>query len=352
MLHLEDLDYDLPPALIAQEPLADREASRLLVLGAGGEVGHRRVRELPGLLPRCLIVLNDTRVIPARLLGRKASGGKAELLLVERLDGEGERERWACLGKSSKGFARGTRIVFGDGELGAEVVENARAGGGLVVELRATGGVGAAVERLGHVPLPPYIRRSDDAADRERYQTVFAARDGAVAAPTAGLHFGHALIEGLRAAGHELAFVTLHVGPGTFAPLRAPTLEQHAMHAERYAIAPGSAAAINAARAAGRPVLAVGTTVVRALESAALESGGALCAYAASTSLFIKPPFEFRVVDALMTNFHLPRSTLLALVMAFGGVEPVRTAYRAAVGAGYRFYSYGDAMLIPQRWRP
>ncbi|MGD8859703.1 MAG: tRNA preQ1(34) S-adenosylmethionine ribosyltransferase-isomerase QueA [Myxococcales bacterium] len=349
-----ELDYELPDSLIAQTPLAERDASRLLCLSqVGGEVGgdpgaaairHAHVRELPELLSPALLVLNDTRVIPARLLGHKPSGGKVELLLVERTQVlEPGRERWVCMGKASKALGEGTEVRFGDGALVATVLGREQAG--LTVELRAPEGVHAAVARLGRLPLPPYIRRDPDAEDAERYQTVFAAREGAVAAPTAGLHFTRQLLQRLRDAGHETATVTLHVGPGTFKPLRADDLAHHAMHPERYEIPESTAEAIARARAEGRTVLAVGTTVVRTLEAAA-DDRGRLRPGPGATDLFIYPPHRFRVIDAMLTNFHLPRSTLLALVMAFGGVQRVRAAYAEAVARGYRFYSYGDAMLL------
>jgi S-adenosylmethionine:tRNA ribosyltransferase-isomerase len=224
-------------------------------------------------------------------------------------------------------------------------VVRARREQGLEVELSAASSVTELLARIGRMPLPPYIRRSPDAGDAERYQTVFAAHDGAVAAPTAGLHLSERLLAGLRERGHEIAFITLHVGPGTFAPLRTDDLSRHPMHPERYVVPAATVDAVARARQTDRQVLAVGTTVVRALEAAA-DQGGMLRPGAGATKLFIYPPYRFRVVDALMTNFHLPRSTLLALVMAFGGIEPVRRAYGAAIEAGYRFYSYGDAMLV------
>jgi S-adenosylmethionine:tRNA ribosyltransferase-isomerase len=338
-----ELDYELPDDRIAQAPLPERDAARLLCLAEGGAIAHRSVRDLPELLAPSLIVVNDTRVIPARLFGHKPSGGKVELLLYERLSPPGARERWLALGKASKGLREGDHVAIGDGAMSAQVV-GARERS-IEVELCAEPDVTTALARIGQVPLPPYIRRAPDASDAERYQTVFAANDGAVAAPTAGLHLSATLIAALRARGHELAFVTLHVGPGTFAPLRGDDLAEHAMHPERYVVPFATAVAIARAREDGRQVLAVGTTVVRTLEAAALEDRTVRHGSGA-TALFIYPPYRFRVVDALLTNFHLPRSTLLALVMAFGGIEAVRNAYRLAVDSGYRFYSYGDAMLI------
>ncbi len=340
-----ELDYDLPQELVAQAPLPERDASRLLWLQRGvAGVQHRQVRELPSLLAPSLIVLNDTRVIPARLLARKPSGGRVEILLIERLSEPGERERWLALGKASKGLPVGLQLPIDGGGLQLQV-ETARQHGTLEVSLHAPGGVGAALLRIGKLPLPPYIRREPTLADQTRYQTVFAAHDGAVAAPTAGLHLSEALLAQLQAQGHELAFVTLHVGPGTFAPLRSENLAEHTMHCERYVVPEATAQALARARAQGRQVLAVGTTVVRTLEAAA-DAQGVVPAGAGSTAIFIYPPYRFRVVDALLTNFHWPRSSLLALVMAFGGTDPVRDAYREAIAARYRFFSYGDAMLI------
>jgi S-adenosylmethionine:tRNA ribosyltransferase-isomerase len=344
MFDLRELEYELPPDRIAQAPLAARDASRLLcVTREGDRLSHKAVRDLPGMLAPSLIVLNDTRVLPARLLGHKRSGGKVELLLVERLSPPGTRERWLALGRASKGLRPGEWIGFGDGALEACIVQPRD--GSVEVELVGAPDVSSCVARVGQVPLPPYIRRPPDAADRERYQTVFARSDGAVAAPTAGLHLSERLLEELRALGHELAFVTLHVGPGTFAPLRSQDPTQHAMHAERYDIPEATADAVASARREGRQVLAVGTTVVRALEAAAATERR-VNPGPGRTALFIYPPYAFQVVDALLTNFHLPNSTLLALVMAFGGIETIKRAYASAVAEGYRFYSYGDAMLI------
>jgi S-adenosylmethionine:tRNA ribosyltransferase-isomerase len=264
--------------------------------------------------------------------------------LVERISSIGPSELWRALGRASKGLRPDERIALGDGTLLAHVRTAQGPTGMVEVELVAQAGSATdAIERLGAMPLPPYIRRAAEAQDASRYQTVYAAQPGAVAAPTAGLHFTEGLLEALRARGHELAYVTLHVGPGTFAPLRSDDLREHVMHEERFEIPAATSAAIARARRDGRQVLAVGTTVVRALESAARPSD--VAPGAAATSIFIYPPYRFRVVDALLTNFHLPRSTLLALVMAFGGVERMRAAYRAAIDGGYRFYSYGDAML-------
>lgn len=346
-----ELDYELPETSIAQTPLAQRDAARLLCLPSGASqqdaLVDRSVRELSELLPpRSLLVLNDTRVIPARLFGHKPSGGRVELLLVERLSAVGPSERWSALGRASKGLRPGERIALGDGSLLARILANAQPM--LEVELAVTvegHSATEAVERIGAMPLPPYIKRAAELADSSRYQTVFAAHPGAVAAPTAGLHFTPALLEQLAHAGHELAYVTLHVGPGTFAPLRSDDLREHVMHEERFEVPEATSAAIARAKAEGRKVVAVGTTVVRTLESAADEQGR-VASGAGSTAIFIYPPYRFRVIDVLLTNFHLPRSTLLALVMAFAGVSRTRAAYAHAIAAGYRFYSYGDAMLI------
>jgi S-adenosylmethionine:tRNA ribosyltransferase-isomerase len=342
-----ELDYELPESSIAQAPLGERDAARLLCVPAEGDFEHRNVRDLPELLRPSLIVLNDTRVIPARLLGHKPSGGRVELLLVERISSIAASERWRALGRASKGLRAGERIALGDGTLTAHVLAPQAPTGMLEVELLTTVGGSAtdAVERLGAMPLPPYIKRAAEAQDASRYQTVYAAQPGAVAAPTAGLHFTQALLDALCARGHELAYVTLHVGPGTFAPLRSDDLREHVMHQERFAIPEATCDAVARARREGKSVLAIGTTVMRALESAA-DDEGRLGAGDGATSIFIYPPYRFRVVDALLTNFHLPRSTLLALVMAFGGVARIRAAYQSAIDSGYRFYSYGDAMLI------
>ena len=344
------LDYELPEELIAQVPLADRAASRLLCLRRDGSaLEHRRVLELPGLLPPALFVLNDTKVIPARLFLRKPSGGVVEFLLVERVGAEGpsqDVEVWLALGRTHKGVRQGMLLQSEDAWLSAQVLE-LPGGGEVLLELRAReGDVQSALARVGQLPLPPYIRRAPDDADLARYQTVFAAHAGAVAAPTAGLHLSQALLDALRAAGHALSYVTLHVGPGTFSPLRAADLREHRMHAERYVVPEATANAIAEAKREGRPVVAVGTTVVRTLEARAAESGGVVTPGAGKTSIFIYPPYTFRVIDALLTNFHLPRSTLLALVMAFAGRDSALSAYRAAVAERYRFFSYGDAMLI------
>jgi S-adenosylmethionine:tRNA ribosyltransferase-isomerase len=342
-MRISDLDYELPERLIAQEPLAKRDASRLLLVDVGADtVEHRRFSELPGLLSPSLFVFNDTRVFPARLLGHKATGGKVELLLLRKLS-EGTN-RWLAMGRSSKGLRLGMELSLCAGQLGGRVVAVLEHGQ-LEVELFANGDVDVLIEKAGDVPLPPYIRRPAGEADRERYQTVYAKKPGAVAAPTAGLHFTEETLAALRDAGHEIAYVTLHVGPGTFRPVQADHLDEHEMHEETYEVPEETLEAIVRARAEGRPIVAVGTTVVRTLEASAGVEGELAPGFGA-TRLFIRPPYRFRVVDHLVTNFHLPRSTLLALVMAFAGVSLTRRAYREAIEARYRFYSYGDAMLI------
>jgi S-adenosylmethionine:tRNA ribosyltransferase-isomerase len=342
-----DLDYSLPEELIAQEPPAERDGARLLVLDRErGTIAHRRVLELPELLARALFVVNDTRVLPARMFARKPTGGRIELLLIERIEPDlvGRREVWSALVRGVKTLKPGIALAIEGAEMRA-TLRAVREGGEVELELVADGGVRAAIGAAGRVPLPPYVRREADAQDLERYQTVFAAREGSVAAPTAGLHFSDRLLAALGKVGHKIARVTLHVGPGTFAPLRTDDLAEHRMHAERYEVPHETAHAIRAARSEGRLVVAVGTTVCRTLESA-VDEHGEVHAGAGSTSLFVYPPYRFRAIDALLTNFHLPRSTLLALVMAFGGIEPVKSAYAAAIAEHYRFYSYGDAMLV------
>ncbi|MGH7530409.1 MAG: tRNA preQ1(34) S-adenosylmethionine ribosyltransferase-isomerase QueA [Gemmatimonadales bacterium] len=338
---LSDFDYDLPSSQIAQHPLADRAASRLLILErASGAIRHARFPDLAGLIPAGdVVVLNTSRVIPARLHGKRETGKVAELLLVRELaDGT-----WLAMGHPGGKLKPGRRLTFGDDSV-VEIVE--MLGGGLR-RVRFVGALDAraTLATYGQVPLPPYIRRQPEAADRERYQTVYADREGSVAAPTAGLHFTTALLAELRARGVLLAALALHVGPGTFKPVESEEIAAHHMHPEPYTIPDEAAALVHRTRAAGAHVWAVGTTAVRALESAA-EPGGAVRPGSGETSLFIYPPFEFRMVDRLLTNFHLPRSTLLMLVCAFGGYEAVMRAYREAVREGYRFYSYGDAMVI------
>jgi S-adenosylmethionine:tRNA ribosyltransferase-isomerase len=342
-MRADELDYDLPSELIAQAPPAERDGARLLVVERGSaEFDHRHVIDLPTCMERALFVLNDTRVIPARLLGQRPSGGRFEVLLIERISAAGEHEEWLAMGRPLKSLKPGLALTLG--ELIITIGE--RVGASMLrLRLDAPGGVLDALQRVGHVPLPPYITRTDDDADVRRYQTVFAREPGAVAAPTASLHFSDALLHALAQQGHERAFVTLHVGPGTFAPLAVDDLRDHPMHEERYHVPEATVQAIARAKADGRPVVAVGTTVMRTLEAAAAKAGG-LRAGPDRTRICIYPPYEFQVADALLTNFHLPRSTLLALVMAFAGAHTTRLAYGAAVAGAYRFFSYGDAMLV------
>ncbi len=331
-----DFHYELPEELIAQQPLAERSASRLLTLdGASGALADRQFRELPGLLePGDLLIFNDTRVIPARLFALKESGGKVELLLERPLEGA----QALAHARASKPLKPGMPLASRGGEI--RVIE--RRADLWVVELPEP--ALNFFERYGQMPLPPYIRREPDAADSTRYQSVFANKRGAVAAPTASLHFDAALVAAIEARGVERAFVTLHVGAGTFQPVRTDAVGAHVMHAEFVEVGEGTCEAVARARARGGRVVAVGTTVVRALESAA--GNGRLAPYVGDSSLFIVPGFKFRVVDALVTNFHLPESTLLMLVSAFAGREAVLAAYKHAVDAQYRFFSYGDAMFV------
>jgi S-adenosylmethionine:tRNA ribosyltransferase-isomerase len=339
-LRKSDFHYDLHVALIAQAPLAERAASRLLCLdGATGHIDDRAFADLPALLRRGdLLVFNDTRVIPARVFGEKDTGGRIELLVERVLD-----ERCALAQcRASKPPKPGQWLRL-DGGVRARVV--ARHGEFYEVDFDITEPLVQVLERVGHIPLPPYITRPDAREDRERYQTVFAQTPGAVAAPTAGLHFDNDLLARLEQMGIERAFVTLHVGAGTFQPLRVDDIAQHRMHREWLEIGPDTTARVNAAKREGRRVIAVGTTVVRALETAADDAGN-IRPFRGETDIFITPGYRFRVVDALITNFHLPESTLLMLVCAFGGKENVLNAYRHAVEARYRFFSYGDAMFV------
>jgi S-adenosylmethionine:tRNA ribosyltransferase-isomerase len=348
MLCLSDYDYELPPGRIAQKQAERRDQSRLLKLErVGGSVSHHRFCEILRFLSAGdVLVVNDTAVVPARLIGRKKSGGKVEVFLIDYAGGQrlagGERFTCECLIKSSKKARPGTRIFF-DGGLTGTVV--AVMDGTSRVEFSACGDFDITLDHVGHVPLPPYIRRLDGPEDRASYQTVYAAVRGAVAAPTAGLHFTRNLLDELRAVGVRVVTITLHVGYGTFAPVRAEDIREHRMHAERFSIPGETVEAIRVARANGHRVIAVGTTVVRTLEFAA-DGNGRLAAVSGACDLFIYPGYRFKMVDALITNFHLPKSTLLMLVSAFAGRENLLAAYREAIREGYRFYSYGDAMLI------
>jgi len=340
-----DFYFDLPDDLIAQYPPAERGLGRLMVMDRGrGRLEHRMVAELPSLLEKgTLAVFNNSRVRKARLSGvSEASGATAEFLLLKKLDDLS----WQVLVKRSKRRKPGDRYVFDD--VGAVVlpVTNATEGEGTLLLCFDRPIDDAWLDIHGYVPLPPYIKRKDTENDSERYQTVYAREHGSAAAPTAGLHFTEGLLEGLQNAGIEITFVTLHVGLGTFLPVRAENVEEHRMHAEYYSIDGESALSIEKAKAEGRKVLAVGTTSCRVLESAWLESGGRLKRGEGSTSIFIYPGFEFKVVDQLFTNFHTPLSTLLMLVSAFAGRDFILDSYREAVKEGYRFFSYGDACLI------
>jgi len=352
-----DFAYDLPPELIAQAPLPERSAGRLLVLDRHtGAFADRRVRDLPAFLsPGDLLVLNDTRVVAARVFGSKASGGRVEIFLERPV---GELEALAQV-RASKPVRAGLEIATAGGTVQVLAREDD------LWRIRLPGPVLDFFERWGQVPLPPYIQRPAGELDQRRYQTIFARERGAVAAPTASLHFDEPLLAELKARDVSLAFVTLHVGAGTFQPVRADELESHVMHAERTLVGADTCEAIMRARGAGRRVIAAGTTVVRALESAALSAKETsqevsdeplpplrLAPWSGETRLFIKPGFRFRVVDALLTNFHLPESTLLMLVCAFAGRESVLRAYEHAVEEQYRFFSYGDAMLVTTRVSP
>ncbi len=364
-VRLDELAFKLSASQIAQRPLERRDASRLLQLNrTSGEFTDRMFAELPDMLRGDeLVVLNNTRVIPARLFGRRAGvhsdapskatrnehlTGRVEILLTRQIDGE----IWEALVRPGRKMRTGERVLFGDGELEAEIVSRGELGARTLRFVSHDGSsVREQIERLGHIPLPPYIDRADEADDRERYQTVFAKNAGAIAAPTAGLHFTPEVLNQIRTRGAEICELTLDVGLGTFQPIHSETLEAHAMHAETYEIPNETAERIGIAQREGRPILAIGTTVVRALEDSAVRAAEAgtrdpLLSGRAETRLFIIPGFQFRIVTGLLTNFHLPRSTLLALVCAFGGREKVLGAYKHAVEGGYRFYSYGDCMLI------
>jgi len=362
-MNVSELDYDLPPERIAQRPLAERDASRMLLLDrATGAWEDRQFRELPDVLRGDeLIVINNVRVLPARLFGRRAgihaqplgrrnpARGEflktaIEVLLVRQISAD----TWECLVRPGRKVTTGERIVFGEGELEARV-EGRGKYGLRVLRFASKDGFHEALNRLGHIPLPPYIKRADEPLDRERYQTVFARQGNAIAAPTAGLHFTPAILERLRARRIEIVEITLEVGLGTFEPVRTERIEDHPIHSEAYEIPEASAAAIVRAKSAKRPVLAVGTTVVRALEDSGAKNcgkGALVAAGKAEASILLYPGKPFRVVDQLLTNFHLPRSSLLALVAAFAGQKNVLGAYRHAVESGYRFYSYGDSMFI------
>jgi S-adenosylmethionine:tRNA ribosyltransferase-isomerase len=362
---LDQLEYHLPDSQIAQRPLVRRDASRLLLLERStGAIKDAHFANLPSLLRGDeLLVLNNARVIPARLFGRRAGvpsqppsratrrehlTGTVEVFLIRQID----EEVWDALVRPGRKMRTGERVLFGSGELEAEIIERGAFGERtLRFVSRDNRAVTEHFERLGHVPLPPYIDRQDEDADRDRYQTVFAKNPGAVAAPTAGLHFTPEILDAIRRRGVEICELTLKVGLGTFQPVHTDTLEQHVMHTEEYEIGEVVAEKVNRARSQSRPILAVGTTVVRALEDSAQPALASLNSAVvlpgkSEARLFIVPGYQFRIVDGLLTNFHLPRSTLLALVCAFAGRDHVLAAYTHAVTAGYRFYSYGDCMLI------
>lgn len=332
-MRTSDLDYELPEELVAQEPLPERSASRLLHLPREGPPAHRRFRDLPALLrPGDLLVLNETRVLPARLALRRRTGGAVEALLVAP-DGAG----WRALLRPAKRVRAGETLDGGGGKYTARITAMGEGGEG-VLEFAGLD-VKEILERFGAVPLPPYVRREPTEEDRVRYQTVYARVPGAVAAPTAGLHFDEAMMEAVAARGVESARIVLHVGPGTFRPLPDGELDDHHLETERFAVPEEVRSRVEAVRSAGGRVVAVGTTVVRALESDAAGRSG-------TTDLFIRPGHRFRAVDCLLTNFHLPRSSLLCLVAAFAGTERILAAYREAVRERYRFYSYGDATFL------
>jgi len=367
-MNVSDFDFDLPQELIAQEPSEDRGGSRLLVLSRNSGVVHDAVfRDLGNFLRAGdLLVLNNSSVFPARLLGRRVpSGGEVECLLIGKLPTSdsrtpnerigsgklqvGSSELWECLMHPGQKMKPGARVLFeADGiQLHGEVLAR-HFFGRREIRLWSEGGttdVQSAIDRIGHIPLPPYIRRDDRAEDRERYQTVYARDRGSVAAPTAGLHFTDALLAALRSGGIQIVEITLHVGYGTFKPVRTDTVEEHVVDAEAISVGPEAADALTDARRDGRRIIAVGTTTTRALESLQIEDGRVVPA-SGRTGLFIRPGHSFQIVSGLVTNFHLPRSSLLMLVAAFAGRERVLAAYRHAVAERYRFYSYGDAMLI------
>lgn len=354
-LLVTDFDYELPEELIAQEPPPERGTSRMLVMDRNsGETRDSNFGEFPSLLRQGdLLVLNDSRVIPARLYARRTlrrekekPTGRIEVMLTEPA---GE-DRWHALVRPGRKVAIGERLVFpaedGNIVLEAEVLERGQFGDRLL-QFAPVDDFFGILDRIGHIPLPPYIHRNDAASDRERYQTVFSRERGSVAAPTAGLHFTPQMLDSIASRGVEIARVTLHVGLGTFAPLRVERVDEVHLHRERYSISPLAADALNRARTEGRRVVAVGTTVVRTLESAALQAGsGPITAHSGDTEIFISPGFQFRLVNALLTNFHLPQSSLLMLVSAFAGKNHVLSAYRHAVDNRYRFFSYGDCMFL------
>lgn len=341
-MKLTDFDYDLPLDQIAQSPLQQRDASRLLVVDRDTyDFHHTRFSQIGEYLPDdALLVLNDTKVIPARLIGNKSgTGGKIELLLIR----EKEADIWEVLAKPRRSLRIGTQIVFGNGNLTAKVLAKPESGH-CIVRFNYSGTFSAILADIGNMPLPPYIRRPPNAEDKVRYQSVYATTEGAIAAPTAGLHFTQELLEELKNNGVETATLTLHVGPGTFQPVKVEDVQTHKMHAEYIHLTEMEANRIRIAQEGGTKIVAIGTTVVRALETAGAT--GTVHPYSGYSELFIYPGYQFNVVDALVTNFHLPKSTLLMLVSAFAGRDLIQKAYQEALQHNYRFYSYGDAMLI------
>jgi len=354
-MNVDEFDFDLPDSLIAQNPAAERGESRLLVLQRSGAIEHTAFSSLARhLVPGDVLVVNDTRVFPARLLGRRApSGGAVECLLLNRL-GHPEspiasEASWSALVHPGQKLKPGGRMAFDregvhiEGEVLGMHFQGLR-----TVRLWTDyeGGLDQAIERIGHIPLPPYIKRDDVASDRERYQTVYAQERGSVAAPTAGLHFTEGQLASLAMQGVSRVAVTLHIGYGTFKPVKAERVEDHVVDAERFTVSREAASALTEARREGRRIIAVGTTTVRTLESLTMTADGQVIPASGDATLFIRPGHRFQLVDAMITNFHLPRSSLLFLVAAFAGRERILTAYRDAIARGYRFYSYGDAMLI------
>lgn len=341
---LENFDFTLPEELIAQQPVATRDASRLMCLDRlSGVIQTQQFTDILSFFRAGdLLVVNDTRVIPARLLGRKSTGGKIEIFLVRRIE-DAAAEEWLCLTKSSKAPRAGTLVSLAT-DFSAEILEEAESPYRRV-RFSFSGDFMQQVEAVGHLPLPPYIKREDQQEDRSRYQTVFAREKGAVAAPTAGLHFTDKILQQLRDIGVEIAPLTLHVGLGTFLPVRVENILEHKMHAEIFSVPQSTADSVNLARDEGRRVFALGTTSARALETAATEDGR-LRAGRGESEIFIYPGYRFKLVDALITNFHLPKSTLLMLVSAFAGRDFVLSAYQQAVAERFRFFSYGDCMLI------
>ncbi len=341
-MQLSDFDYHLPEGLIAQEPLPERNASRLLVVNpVDQQIKDRHFADITGMLNSGdLVVFNNTRVIPARLLGRKESGGRIEVMVERVLD----NNTLLAHIRSSKSPRPGSQLIL-ENQIHCAMSE--RRGDLFLLVQKSDVSWLELLETYGHIPLPPYIQRSDNVSDRERYQTVYARSPGAVAAPTAGLHFDQKQISRLKYLGIRIAYITLHVGAGTFQPVRVDDVDKHIMHAERTVVSQRVCDLIRQTRAAGKRVIAVGTTVVRSLEAVAVS--GRIAPYDGDSTLFIKPGFEFKVVDAMITNFHLPRSTLLIMVSAFAGSELMRRAYQHAVERQYRFFSYGDAMFISSR---